>query len=106
MRLEDQRGQCRGKGQGDHERDEGGRGDGERELFVELACNAAHERGGHEDGDEHQGDANERASNLVHGDVSGLARAEPRTDMALHVFYDDDGIVDHYADGKYEAEHR
>ena len=56
--------------------------------------------------DEHQGDGDQRAADLVHGLVGGVARAQALADVALDVLHHDDGVVDHDADGQHQAEQR
>lgn len=53
--------------QGDEAREHDGQGDRHGKLAVELACDAAEEGDGDEDGSEHEHDGDECARDLLHG---------------------------------------
>jgi hypothetical protein len=76
MRPEQQGAQRRAQRQREEERDGGSGRDGDGELAVELAGDAADERGRHEHRHEHQRDGDERRAHLVHGDARSLQRRE------------------------------
>jgi len=96
-RTERERVECR-----DHRRD----GDGQGELPKKLAGDAADERAGHEHRRQHQGHGDDGSGNLFHGLVGGAARRQAVFDVVLDRFDDDDGVVDHDADGQHQAEQR
>ena len=56
--------------------------------------------------DQHQRDGDERAADLVHGLVSGLARRQALAQIALDVLDDDDRVIDDDADREHETEQR
>ncbi len=106
MRSQEQRRQGGRQRQRHDGRDDRRGRDRERKLPIELARNAGDERRRDEYGAEHQRDRDQRASDLVHGLVRGLARGHPLAQIALDVLDDHDGIVDHDADRKHQAEQR
>ena len=106
MGFEEDRAEGRAQGEGHEKGDAGRRGDGDRELAEELAGDAGDEGRGDEDGGQHQGDRHQRAADLVHGLVGGLARRHPRAQIPLDILHHHDGVVDHDADGEHEAEER
>jgi len=55
---------------------------------------------------DNQGDADDRAREFLHGFSRGVFGSKTLFDVALHAFDDDDGIVDHQADGQHQPEHR
>ena len=104
--AEHERAHCRTERQRQEQRDGGGGGDRYRELAIELAGDAADERRRDEDGQQHQGDGDERHPHLVHGDARGLERAQALLQLALDVLHHDDGVVDDDADRQHQAEQR
>ena len=106
MLVEQQGAHCRTERQRQKERDGGGGGDRDGELAIELPRDAADERRRDEDGQQHQGDGDQRRSHLVHGDARGLQRAQALLQLALDVLDHDDGVVDDDADGQHQAEQR
>jgi hypothetical protein len=79
-------------------------GDGDGKLLVQLARNAGNKSRGNEDRGENQGNGNDRAGDLLHGFDGGLARWQTFFDVMLHGFDDDDGVIDHQADGQHQSE--
>ena len=92
------------QGQGVEGADDGGGGDHQGELPEELPGDAGHEGGGQKDRREHQGDADDRAGQLLHGLDGRLARVEAFFDVNRGVLDDDDGVVHHDADGQDQGE--
>ena len=45
-------------------------------------------------------------AHFAHGELGGLARRQPLRDVPLDVLDDDDGVVDHDADGQHQPEQR
>ena len=86
--------------------DERGGGDGEGELAEELTHDARDERAGHEHRREHQADGDDGAGDFAHGDDGGLPGGKPAFHVVLDGLDDDDGVVDHDADGEHQAEER
>ncbi len=86
--------------------DEGGRRDDERELREHLAGETGHESGGNEHRHEHERDADNRAEEFVHRPYCGVVAGESFLDIFRDAFDDHDGVVDHNADGKHDAEER
>ena len=81
-------------------------GDGQGELLVHLAGEAAQERDRDEHGREDEGDADDRRRHLLHGLDGRLPRGQAVLDVVHDRLDHDDGVVDHDADGEHEAEHR
>ena len=106
MRLEQQRAQRRRQRQRDYQRNDGGARDGECELPVELPRYAGNEGGRYEHRRQHQRDRDQRRAHFVHAFDRGVVWRESRLNVALDVFDDDDGVVDHNADGQHQAEQR
>ena len=106
VRLEQQRAHRGREGQRHDQRDHGRARDGQRELAVELPGNAGDEGGRHEHRAEHQRDRDQRAADLVHALARGIARREPRRDIALDILDHHDRVVDNDPDGEHQAEQR
>ncbi|MNM62589.1 hypothetical protein D3C81_739270 [compost metagenome] len=104
--LEQNRRQCRRQGQRVERRDHRGDRDRQGELFVELPRQAGNERRRDEHRAQHQRCSDDRAGHLAHGFLGRFDRIEPCLDIALDVLHHDDRIVDHDADGQYQAEQR
>ncbi len=103
--LEDTRGQGRREGQGDHPGEDHGDGDGDGELLVEGAGHAAEEGDRQEHRAEHQDDGDQRPGQFRHGLFGRLHRRHVQGGhVVFDVFDDDDGVVDHQADGQDHAE--
>ncbi len=105
-RFEQHRAQRRAQRQGHETRYDGGRRDGDGELPEEQPGNSGDEGGRNENRAKRQGNGNQRAADLVHGGISGVAGAEPPLQIALDIFHHDDRVIDHDADGKDETEQR
>ena len=75
-------------------------------MPVELAGNPGDEGGRNEHCAQHQGDGDQRRTDLVHAPLRGITRRQTGSDIALHVLDHDDRIVDHDADGENQAEQR
>ena len=106
MRLEQQRRQRRAERERIERREQRGKGDGQRELPVELPGDAADERHRDEDRRQPEGDGDDRRRDFVHRLIGRVARREALLDPALDVFDDDDGVIDHDADRQHQPEER
>ena len=104
MRPQKQRRQRRRQCQRQDDGNDRRGGDRQRELPIERTRNAGDKGGRNEDRAEHQPDRHQRAADLIHGLVRGIARAEALAQIALDVFNDHDGVVDDDANGKNQAE--
>ena len=105
--LEKDRAERRRERQGDEAREHDGQGDRHGKLAVELACDAAEEGDGDEDGGEHEHDGDECARDLLHGLLGRLVGTEALgAHETLDVLKHDDGIVDHDADRERHREER
>ncbi len=82
------------------------RGDGDGELLVECALQAGDVGDGDEDGGENQRDGDQRAGDFVHRLVRGLLGRQALSEITLDILDDDDGVVDHDADGQNETKER
>ena len=75
-------------------------------MAVDRSDRAAEKGHGNKDGREHEGNSDERASNLGHGLPCGFEWGEPfLSHNALHIFDDDDGIIHENANRENHAEH-
>ena len=106
VRAQQPRRQRRAQRQRVERRDERRDGDGQRELPVELAGQAADERRRHEHGAEHQRDGDDRPRHFLHRPPRRLERRLPQLDVPLHVLHHHDRVVDDDADGQHQAEER
>ena len=102
--LEQQRRQRRRQRQRIDGRDHGRDRDRQRELLVELPGEAGDEGERHEHRDQHHRDRDDRARDLAHRLIGGVARRQPALDVALDVLDHDDGVVDDDADREHQAE--
>ena len=75
-------------------------------MTKKLAADAGDEGHGNENRQQHQGDGDDGAGNLGHGLLAGLCNGQLRflVDHPLDVFDDDDGVIDHDADGEHERQ--
>ena len=105
-RPEPQRGLRGLQGQGVDGADEGGGGDDQRELPVELSGEPRQESRGNEHGHQHQRDAEDRTGEIVHRPSGGLAAGQPTLDVTRDAFDNDDRVVDHDADRQHQGEQR
>ena len=78
----------------------------EGELPHEISDNAADEADGNENGEQGQSRGDHRAEDLARPLQDGLFLAEAHDPVALHVFRDDDRIIDNDADRNDHGEHR
>ena len=105
--AQDGRAQCRCQDQGDGDRQNHRRNNGDRELPVDDADRAAEKRHRYEHRRQHGGDADQRTGDLVHRLACGfLGRELVFLHDALDVFDHHDGVVDQQADRQHHGEHR
>src|SRR3984957_1325678 len=100
-----------GKGRGQRERIErrnrNGKGDGQRELAKQNSSGTGEKCHRNENRYEHQRSRDHSAGHFAHGDRRGVVRLRNSFgDVALHVFDDHDGVVDHQAGGESQTEKR
>jgi len=89
----------------DHRKKHGGN-DRNGELAVDDAGRSREKGHGTEHGGQYQADADERARDLLHRFSRGFLRRQPLlAHNALHIFDDDDGVVDQKADGQHHGKH-
>jgi len=81
-----------------------GKGDGQRELAKEPTRNPRDENARNEHAGEHQPDGDHRGRDLVHGLARRVARPHPLLDVVLGGLDHHDGVVDHDADRQHQAE--
>ena len=94
----------RGEDDGDQHRQGHGRGDGHRELPIDHPHRPAKEGHRQEHSREHQGNADQRAGDLVHGFARGLQRREVVLGHhALDILDHHDGVIHQQADGQHQA---
>ena len=75
-------------------------------CLYKNAGGAREKRNRHEYGYKHQRSCDDRARDLGHSDrSSGMRIGMVVIDMALHIFDDHDGIIDHQTGGQRDAEH-
>ena len=96
----ERRAQGQGVDRGNRHRD----GNGDGELLVELAGNAAHGGHRHEHGDQRQRGRNDRTGYLAHGLDGGLPRGHALLHLLRHGLYHDNGIVHDDTDGQYQTQ--
>ena len=104
--LEQQRAEGGAERQRVERGDQGGNGDGQRKLLVELAGDAADEGGGNEHRTQHQRNSYHRPAHLVHRLVGGVHGRESLRDVPLDVLDHDDGVIDHNPDRQHQPEQR
>ena len=106
MGLQDRGAKRGGEDQRHQHRKHHGRNDGDRELFVDFARRAAKEGHRHEDGRQHQRDADQRAGDFPHRFPRRLARGKVLLGHdPLDVLDDDDGVIDQKPDGENHGQH-
>ncbi len=103
---EEARGQGGAEGEGVECGDDRRDCDRQCELPVELSGQAADECRGDEDCTEDQGDGDDRAGHLAHGQPSCLEGRLAELDVPFDVLHHDDGVIDDDADCQHEAEQR
>jgi hypothetical protein len=85
---------------------DGGKGDGQRKLPVELTGQTADEGDGNEDRTEHERDGDDGTGHFAHRLDRGVVRGQTFLDISFHVFHHDDGVIDHDADGQHQSKER
>ena len=105
-RLEEESGESGAESERVERGDDGGDGDGEGKLFVELAGETDDEGGGNEDGGEDESDSDDGAADFGHSTLGGDVRLVAEFDVALDVFDYDDGVVYDDTYGENETEER
>ena len=98
--------QHRREGQGNHAGNQHGAGQREREFGKQRADQPAHEADGRVDGDQRGGHRDHRRSHLARPVQRRLEARLALLDMPVHVFDDDDGIVDHQPDRQHHGQQR
>ena len=106
VRLQQQSRHRRRERQRYRQRDRCRGGDGDRELLEEGTLQSGDESGRQEDADEHERNREQGAADFVHRLVRGFLGRHALFDVALDVLDDDDGVVDHDADGENQAKQR
>ena len=106
LRPQEQRAESRAQGQRVEGRDDHRHGDRHRELLVHAPGDARYEGRRDEDGGQDQRDPHDGSRHFLHRLEGGVARRQPLLDVMLDRLDDDDGVVDHEADGQHEAEER
>ena len=107
VRLEHERAERRGQGERDEAGQDDREGHGDGELTIEHARDAAEEGDGQEHADEHADDGDDRARDLTYRFLGGVEGTHPLlAHEPLGVLEDDDGVVDHDADGDDHREER
>ena len=106
LRLQQQRAEGGGKGEGVEGGDDDRDGDGHGELLVELPGDPGDEGGRDEDRRQDDGDGDDRAGYLLHRLERRLLGGHAVLDVVLHRLDNDDGVIDDQADGQYHAEER
>ena len=103
--LEEHGAEDRRERQGHDAGEDDGHGHGEAELAVEDADRPGHEGHRDEDRRHHHGDGDDRAADLLH-DLLGrpIGREVLLGHLGVHGLDDDDGVVDHDADGQDQGE--
>ena len=96
--------QHRVESEADEQRDEHGEGDRDAELEEDLADDAAHERDGHEHGDDGEGRRHDGEPDLVGALLGGEIVRFSHLEMAHDVLTHDDGVVDEEPDRERERE--
>src|SRR5215813_7621949 len=104
MRLEQHGAQGRAECQRDKARDDRRGRNRHRELTEEQSGDASEEGRWHEYGAERQCDRYQRPADFVHRLMGGFKWGHSRAHIALHVFDDDDRVVDDDTDRQNEAE--
>ena len=96
----------RGERQGVEGRDDHRNGDRHRKLLEQPPRDAAGERHGDEYGQQHDCRGDDRRGHVAHGLQRRLAGFHAPFDIDLRGLDDDDGVVDHKADGQHQSQQR
>ena len=105
-RLQQQRRQRRAQRQRVDRRDRHGDGDGDRELLVQRARDAAHRGDRDEYRDQGKRCGDDRCRDFAHGFDGRFLRGHAFLHLLRHGLDDDDGVVHDDADGEHEPEQR
>ena len=105
LRSQQDRGQRRAQSERVKSREDHRDRDGQGKLLVEPSGNAWDEDRGNKDRRENQGDTDDRPGKLFHGSSSRVLGSQALLDVALYALDDDNGIVNHQADGQHQSEH-
>ena len=105
-RLEEESGESGAESERVERGDDGGDGDGEGKLFVELTGETDDEGGRNEDGREDKSDSDDGTADFSHGALRGDVGLVAEFDVALDVFDNDDSVVHDDTDGENQAKER
>ena len=75
-------------------------------MFVKLAGESADESGRNKHRAQHKSGCNDWAGYFLHRLAGGVDRRKPEGDIALDVFDDDDGVINHDANRQHQSEQR
>ncbi len=75
-------------------------------MPIELAGQSGDEGGWNEHCAQHQGDGDQRRTDLIHASLRGVTRRQAGGNVALDVLDHDDRIVDHNPDREHQAKQR
>ena len=104
--FEERRAECRCQRERQEARKQDRDDHREAELLVDDTDGAREERHGHENGGQHERDADDRACDLTHRLLCRLTRRQPLLGHdAFDVLNHDDSIVHQNADGEHHGEH-
>ena len=104
--AEEQGAERRREGQGVERRDDHRHGDGDRKLLEQPSRDAARERHGDEDGQQHDGRGDDRRSHVAHGFQRRRTGFHAPFDIHLRSLDDHDGVVHDQSDGQHEPQQR
>ena len=105
MRLEQQRRQRRAQRKRAKCRKQHRHRDGQRELLVNLAADAADECHRNEHRRQNERNRDHRGRHFRHGLHGGVLGTHTVVDMTLYRFHHHDGVVHYDADGEHQSEH-
>ena len=96
----------RGQRQGNDGRQHHGYGNGQGELFVQLAGRTAHKRDWYKYCGQHAGNGHYRARYFFHGPIGCFLRGKARfLNVMFNGLYHDDGVIDYQTDGQDHGKH-
>jgi hypothetical protein len=104
--VQQERGERGAQGERVDRRDHGGDRNRHRKLFVKLTAQTADKSRGNKDRTEHQRGGDNRPGDLGHGLLRRLDRGQSVPDISLHIFHDDDRVIDHNPDCQNQAKKR